>query len=91
MQRIFTILILILATLAVQGNAQEPATPAPTPQVEQSLTVPAISPDFRPEQKPLPELGRVGVALDQQRPLALREALALALENNKDIELARDT
>ena len=90
MKRIFVILILILATLGVQVNAQEPALPASTPQVESVLTVPPIAPDFHPEQKPLPELGRVGVDLDRQRPLAMREALALALENNKDIELARD-
>lgn len=90
MQRIFAILILVMATLGVQTNAQESPVPTPTPQVERSLTVPPIAPDFNPEQKPLPELGRVGVDLDRQRPLALREALALALENNKDIELARD-
>lgn len=51
--------------------------------------MPAIAPDFRPTQKPLPELGRVGVDMDRQRPLSLREALAMALENNKDIEVAR--
>jgi outer membrane protein len=90
MQRIFAILILLLATLGAQANAQEAAVPASTPQVERGLTVPSIASDFHPEQKPLPELGRVGVDLDRQRPLALREALALALENNKDIELARD-
>ena len=89
MQRNFAILFLILVTLGVSANAQEPVAPAPSPQVEQGLTVPPIAPDFNPEQKPLPELGRVGVELDRQRPLALREALALALENNKDIEVAR--
>jgi len=51
--------------------------------------VPAIAPEFHPAQKPLPELGRIGVDMDRQRPLTLREALALALENNKDIEVAR--
>ena len=51
--------------------------------------MPAIAPEFHPAQKPLPELGRVGVDMDRQRPLTLREALALALENNKDIEVAR--
>src|SRR6185503_9840286 len=89
MQRNFAILGLIIATLGISAQAQEPAVPTPTPQ-ERVLTVPPIAPDFRPEQKPLPELGRVGVELDRQRPLPLREALALALENNKDIELARD-
>ncbi len=38
----------------------------------------------------LPELGRVGVDMDQQRPLSVREALKMALENNKDIEVARE-
>ena len=65
--------------------AQEPS-PSPSPQ---ELQVPAIAPEFRPVQRPLPELGRVGVDMDRQRPLTIREALALALENNKDIEMAR--
>jgi len=51
--------------------------------------VPAIAPDFNSAQKPLPELGRVGVEMDLQRPISVREALAMALENNKDIEVAR--
>jgi outer membrane protein TolC len=42
------------------------------------------------QQKPLPELGRVGVDVNRQRPLSLRDALSLALENNKDIEVARE-
>ena len=32
---------------------------------------------------------RVGVDTNQAHPLSLREALAMALENNKDIEVAR--
>src|SRR6201988_4330873 len=56
----------------------------------QQLPVPPVAPDFRAPQKPLPELNRVGVDLNRQRPLALREALSLALENNKDIEVARE-
>lgn len=69
--------------------AQEPTpTPAASP-TPQELQVPAIAPDFYPAQKPLPELGRVGVDMDRQRPLSIREALAMALENNKDIEVAR--
>ena len=51
--------------------------------------MPAIAPEFHPAQKPLPKLGRVGVDMDRQKPLTIREALALALENNKDIEVAR--
>ncbi|MDQ6654001.1 MAG: TolC family protein [Acidobacteriota bacterium] len=63
-------------------------TPAPSPS-PQDLQVPEIAPEFHPTQKPLPELGRVGVDMDRQKPLSLREALAMALENNKDIEVAR--
>jgi HAE1 family hydrophobic/amphiphilic exporter-1 len=36
------------------------------------------------------ELNRVGVEMDRQRPLSLRDALSMALENNKDIEVARE-
>ena len=65
-------------------------TPSPTPALPSGdLQVPAMAPDFHPTQKPLPELGRVGVDMDRQKPLSLREALAMALENNKDIEVAR--
>jgi HAE1 family hydrophobic/amphiphilic exporter-1 len=79
------VLTLLLSSLTVV--AQEPTpTSSPSPQ---ELQVPAIAPDFHPTQKPLPELGRVGVDLDRQKPLSLREALAMALENNKDIEVAR--
>jgi HAE1 family hydrophobic/amphiphilic exporter-1 len=41
-------------------------------------------------QKPLPELSRVGVDMNRQQPLSLRDALSMALENNKDIEVARE-
>ena len=37
-----------------------------------------------------PELNRVGVDMNQQRPLSLRESLSMALDNNKDIEVARE-
>ena len=36
------------------------------------------------------ELGRIGVDTNRPRPLSLREALSMALENNKDIEVARE-
>jgi HAE1 family hydrophobic/amphiphilic exporter-1 len=65
-------------------------TPTPAASLSpQDLQVPAIAPEFRPTQKPLPELGRVGVDMDRQKPLSLRDALSMALENNKDIEVAR--
>ena len=83
---------LVLIVLSVSGAAfsQEPApSPSPTP-VDQTLSVPPIAPNYRADKTPLPELGRVGINMDQQQPLSLREALRLALENNKDIEVARE-
>ncbi len=80
----------LLMAFAFTIVAQEPSpSPAPTPEIEQSIEVPTIAPGFRSTQMALPELGRVGVDMDRQRPLSLREALGLALENNKDIEVAR--
>lgn len=95
---IFTILIVAGAI-----RAQETPTPSPTPSA--SLTpvindaqnaspenlqgVPNIAPNYESNDKTLPELGRVGVDMLNQKPLTLREAITLALENNKDIEVTR--
>ena len=82
-------------------SAEAPATPLPTatpPPViddvqavkpENLQGVPAIAPDYRSVERALPELGRVGVDMLQSRPLSLRDALELALSNNKDIEVTR--
>jgi len=89
--RLLPILCLLLASVA-EGQEPVPSpTPVPMPPavIEQSLQVPPVASDFRPEPKPLPPLNRVGVDMEQQRPLSLREALTAALENNKDIEVAR--
>ena len=77
-------LAMVLATGSIV-SAQEPG-----PSNMQQLPVPKIAPDYRPPQKPMPELNRVGVDMNRQRPLSLRDALALALEHNKDIEVARE-
>ncbi|HYP00676.1 MAG TPA: TolC family protein [Pyrinomonadaceae bacterium] len=58
-------------------------------QAESSLAVPPVAPDYRAPDAPLPALERVGVNMAEQRPLALREAIELALKNGKDIEVAR--
>lgn len=76
----FTVCAILIGGVSV--NAQEP-TPSPV------LTVPPVAQDFEPAQRPLPEMTRVGVNVEEQRPLTLRQALELALENNKDIEVAR--
>jgi HAE1 family hydrophobic/amphiphilic exporter-1 len=60
------------------------------PAPEQLIPVPKVAPDYRAQTAgPLPELSRVGVDMAAQRPLSLREAIAMALENNKDIEVSR--
>jgi HAE1 family hydrophobic/amphiphilic exporter-1 len=76
-------------------------TPAPSPSVQPQVDdkqevqpenlkgVPAVAPDYRQEDKSLPDLGRVGVDMLEQKPLSLKEAITLALENNKDIEVTR--
>ncbi|MGH9932404.1 MAG: TolC family protein, partial [Pyrinomonadaceae bacterium] len=80
----FIVFVLLSAPSAMAQEISPASSPSP-----QELQVPPIAPDFHPEQKPWPQLGRVGVDMDRQKPLSLREALALALENNKDIEVAR--
>src|SRR5215213_6859678 len=79
-KRIFLLIVVALSVGSVARAQQE---------IKQ-LPVPSIAPDFKAPQKPMPELSRVGVDLNQHRPLSLREALAMALENNKDIEVARE-
>jgi len=58
-------------------------------QPENLQGVPAVAPNYESEDRRFPELGRVGVDMMNQKPLTLREAITLALENNKDIEVTR--
>jgi outer membrane protein len=50
---------------------------------------PPVAPDFRAPAHPLPSAERVGVDVSDQMPLTLREAIALALQNNNDIDGSR--
>lgn len=71
--------------------------PTPTPVVEDKQTVtpeklqgvPPIAPNYRSDDRSLPDLGRVGVDMMDQRSLTLNDAIKLALENNNDIEVTR--
>ncbi len=71
------------------------ASPAPAPDDAQNVQpenlrgVPAIAPNYQQDDLSLPDLGRVGVDMMNQKTLTLREAISLALENNKDIEVTR--
>jgi len=85
----FFIFAALLCVLNASAQAQEPS-PTPSPQ-QQTLSVPSVSTDYRANpNKPLPSLNRIGVDTAEQKPLALGEAIIMALQNNKDIEVARD-
>ena len=83
---------LVVAFTSFRGLAQTPI-PSSSPMVsaQQTLQVPSVAIDYRANaNEVLPSLTRVGVDMNEQQPLTLREAIALALANNKDIEVARD-
>ena len=87
------LIVLVLACTNITTLAQTMPSPSPSPMVsaQQTLTVPAVAIDYRANaNEALPALTRVGVDMNEQQPLTLREAIALALANNKDIEVARD-
>ncbi len=96
LSRFFLIIILTAAVGVLRAFGQDP-TPSPTPidtdpsgtAAEELQGVPFIAPNFRSDERELPDLGRVGVDMTDQRPISIREAIALALENNKDIEVTR--
>ena len=84
----------VVAFASAQALAQEPAaspTPSSLKSAQQTAKVPIFTFDFRAgATRPLPALTRVGVNVDDQKPIALRDAIVLALRNNKDIEVARE-
>lgn len=94
--RLYIFLLLILFAAVGQGRSQT-ATPTPATTIDQQTApenvkgVPAVAPDYRSDDRSLPDLGRVGVDVAQQRTLMLREAIELALDNNRDIEVSRKT
>jgi outer membrane protein len=93
---LYIIILILLAGTLAKVNAQDP-TPSPTPLVKdaQQTTpenlqgVPDVAPGYRSDDRTLPDLGRVGVDMADQKPLTLKDAITLALENNKDIEVTR--
>lgn len=96
--RSYTALLIALLIGSASAFAQDPTpTPSPTPVVkdkqdvepERLQGIPAINPDYRSDDRSLPDLGRVGVDMTDQQTLTLAEAITKALENNKDIEVTR--
>jgi HAE1 family hydrophobic/amphiphilic exporter-1 len=89
-------IFLVIFSMSFAIKAQD-STPTPTPQVDDKQEVkpenlkgvPNIEPNYKSDDKKLPDLGRVGVDMLEQKPLALNDAIKMALENNKDIEVSR--
>ena len=50
---------------------------------------PPVAPNFEAPARPLPSAERVGVDVTNQTPITLNEAIALALQNNNDIDSSR--
>ncbi|CAN5348965.1 hypothetical protein BH10ACI2_BH10ACI2_14970 [soil metagenome] len=103
MQRHLYILFLFAFLIGADGTRAQDVTPTPTPTPTPVVTdkqnvvpedlkgVPSIAPDYLSSDRSLPDLGRVGVDMTQQRTLTLRDAIELALDNNRDIEVSRKT
>src|SRR5438067_3669027 len=90
---LFTIALTVffLSRLGSAVFAQTPPLPIPTVSPQQQVSVPQIAVDYRANTtRPMPPLTRVGVDSAEQQPLTMREAITMALRNNKDIEVARD-
>ena len=82
------------------GGAQTPGTVGQTPgqnvgtsggiaPAELPSDPPPVAPNFEAASRPLPSAERVGVDVSEQLPLTLNEAIALALQNNNDIDGSR--
>jgi HAE1 family hydrophobic/amphiphilic exporter-1 len=92
------ILSLLLGAIATAQDAPSPAA-SPTPfAVDKNGTSPdkagpaaPVAPLYRSNERDIPDLGRVGIDPIQQRALTLREAIEMALDNNRDIEVSRKT
>jgi len=84
-------LFVATALMLVSSYATFAQDPSPTPLSTQAPNVPPVAVDYRANaNRPLPLLTRVGIDANEQKPLTLREAITMALRNNKDIEVGRD-
>jgi outer membrane protein len=89
---IFALIALAGVSVRAQSGRTTPTpTPTATPTPANLNAVPEIAPNYRSEDRTLPEIGLAGVDIANQRALTLREAIELALDNNRDIEVSRKT
>jgi len=94
-------LLVLVFAFAAAVAAQDPPSPVPlaTPFAvdkngvapDKVTSGPPVASSFRSTDRSLPDLGRVGVDLADQKPLTLNEAIVMALESNRDIEVTRKT
>src|SRR5215471_6597557 len=90
-----SIATLFLAAMSLAALAQ---TPSPTPinpvTAQPTPTTPIQDPNFpdikRQPLPPMPDLRRVGIIPSNVLSLSLNDAIRRALQNNNDIEVARD-
>src|SRR5688572_33427577 len=67
----FTLALIVASAMSALGQ-----TPTPSPDAHE-LQVPAIAPDYNPEDRPLPVRCRGGVVLGRKHPLTLPQAFTL--------------
>lgn len=77
-------------SVPTQTPAPRPSTGDPSPGAAQDPMREPVIPAFQPKPlPPVPSLQRLGVG-DESLPLSLNDSIKRALENNNDIEIARD-
>ena len=90
-----SIATLFLAAMSLAALAQ---TPSPTPLLPTPQPMPTASPFQDPNfpvvtpqpLPPMPDLRRVGIVSSNVLSLSLNDTIRRALQNNNDIEVARD-
>lgn len=88
------LIVMVFVTVGLgqqqRSEQQNPAAAPPKPQaILPAHEPPPVAPDFKYAQRPLPPADRVGVDVAEPMPLTLAEAIRMALENNRDITIAR--
>jgi HAE1 family hydrophobic/amphiphilic exporter-1 len=77
---------------ATTGTTQTPGQnvgTSPVAPAELPAEPPPIAPNYEAPQRPLPSAERVGVDVAEQYPLALNDAIRMALKNSNDIDESR--
>jgi HAE1 family hydrophobic/amphiphilic exporter-1 len=77
------------ATGAQQTPGQNVGTTGGIAPAELPTEPPPVAPNFEAPARPLPSAERIGVDMSEQAALSLNDAIALALQNNNDIDGSR--